>query len=141
MPSERIWKQFPVWKRSWKPGRSRVRQERQAENWDPDLSRPCRHWSFLYRTVFLRGTKGKKRASRGGLWCLLWSGRNRRKRSTGTFYLCTDLCDGHKLRKNDSIKSVFRSEALKRMLSTSAGTDKKSDRTRRRMARTFRTGI
>ena len=85
--------------------------------------------------------KGKSVHHAVAVWCLLWSGRNRRKRSTGTFYLCTDLCDGHKLRKNDSIKSVFRSEALKRMLSTSAGTDKKSDRTRRRMARTFRTGI
>ena len=54
-------KQFPVWKRSWKPGRFRVRQERQAENWDPDLSRPCRHWSFLYRTVFLINTERHER--------------------------------------------------------------------------------
>ena len=38
-----------------------MRQERQAENWDPDLSRPCRHWSFpVQNSIFDKYREARK---------------------------------------------------------------------------------
>ena len=83
----------------------------------------------------------KKRASCSGIRCFLRGGRDHQRRGTGTFSVCADLCNGHKLCKNDSVKPVFRAETFEWVLPASPETDQGSERARGRMARTFRPGI